>query len=176
MFRHTFVIDRFYKESESEVTQSCPTLCDLMECKVTVLLCPWDFPGKKKWNSSCSMPLYLSFWSIYISIILGNFLTSAHQNLPILCGILSDLCYITGIHINISTIIWNHISHLIKVLLIRIGKMYGLLTKNKTGLRQQNVYTFGHSPCPNFFLFLVMAAQESRLMVLSDTHDREKKM
>ena len=54
--------------------------------------------------------------------------------------------------------------------------MYGLVTKNKTGLRQQNVYTFGHSPCPNFFLFLVMAAQESRLMVLSDTHDREKKM
>jgi len=32
------------KESESEVAQSCPTLCDPMEC--TRLLHPWDFPGK----------------------------------------------------------------------------------------------------------------------------------
>lgn len=84
---------------------------------------------------------------------LGNFLTSTRQNLPILCGLLSDLCYISEIHINISTIIWNHISHLIKVLLIRIGKMYGLVTKNKRGLRQQNVYTFGHLHVQFFFFF-----------------------
>ena len=30
-------------ESESEVAQSCPTLCDPMD---TRLLCPWDFLGK----------------------------------------------------------------------------------------------------------------------------------
>ena len=30
-------------ESESEVTQSCSTLCNPMDCR---LLCPWDFPGK----------------------------------------------------------------------------------------------------------------------------------
>ena len=34
-----------YAESESEVTQSCPTLCDPMDCKPTRLLHPWDFPG-----------------------------------------------------------------------------------------------------------------------------------
>ena len=29
------------------ITQSCPTLCDLMDCSPpTRLLCPWDFPGK----------------------------------------------------------------------------------------------------------------------------------
>ena len=38
-------------ESESEVTQSCPTLCDPIACSLpqTVayrLLHPWDFPGK----------------------------------------------------------------------------------------------------------------------------------
>ena len=44
-------------ESESEVAQSCPTLCDPMDCSLPgssvhgifqarVLLCPWDFPGK----------------------------------------------------------------------------------------------------------------------------------
>ena len=26
--------------------QSCLTLCDLMDCKPTRLLCPWDSPGK----------------------------------------------------------------------------------------------------------------------------------
>ena len=35
-----------WKESDSEVTQSCPTLCDPMDCKPTRLLCPCDFPGK----------------------------------------------------------------------------------------------------------------------------------
>ena len=35
-----------YRKKESEVAQSCPTLCDPMDCKPTRLLCPWDFPGK----------------------------------------------------------------------------------------------------------------------------------
>ena len=29
-----------------KVTQSCPALCDRMDCKSTRLLCPWDSPGK----------------------------------------------------------------------------------------------------------------------------------
>ena len=33
-------------KSESEVTQSCPTLSDPMELQPTSLLRPWDFPGK----------------------------------------------------------------------------------------------------------------------------------
>ena len=44
-------------ESESEVAQSCLTLCDPMDCSLPgssvhgifqarVLICPWDFPGK----------------------------------------------------------------------------------------------------------------------------------
>ena len=32
---------------EGLVAQSCPTLCDLMDCSPPCrLLCPWDFPGK----------------------------------------------------------------------------------------------------------------------------------
>ena len=34
------------EESESEVAQSCPTLSDPMDCSITRLLHPWDFPGK----------------------------------------------------------------------------------------------------------------------------------
>ena len=30
----------------SEVAQSCPTLCNPMDCSLTRFLCPWDFPGK----------------------------------------------------------------------------------------------------------------------------------
>ena len=37
----------FFKQylCESEVAQSCPTLCDPMDCSLR-LLHPWDFPGK----------------------------------------------------------------------------------------------------------------------------------
>ena len=28
------------------VTQSCPTLCDPMDCSLPWLLCPWNSPGK----------------------------------------------------------------------------------------------------------------------------------
>ena len=34
-------------KSESEVAQSCPTLCDPMDCSPPRLLRPWDFPGKR---------------------------------------------------------------------------------------------------------------------------------
>ena len=34
-------------ESESEVAQSCPTLCNPMDCSLPgSSICPWDFPGK----------------------------------------------------------------------------------------------------------------------------------
>ena len=33
-------------ESKSEVTQSCPTLCDPMDYSLPGSSCPWDFPGK----------------------------------------------------------------------------------------------------------------------------------
>ena len=33
-------------KSESEVVQSCPTPSDPMDCSISRLLHPWDFPGK----------------------------------------------------------------------------------------------------------------------------------
>ena len=33
-------------KSESEVAQSCPTLCDPVDCSLPGFLCPWDSPGK----------------------------------------------------------------------------------------------------------------------------------
>ena len=41
-------------KSESEVAQSCPTLCNPMDC--TTLLCPWDFPGKSTEWVAISFP------------------------------------------------------------------------------------------------------------------------
>ena len=38
-----FLLQWMKVKSESEVTQSCPTLHDPMDCR---FLCPWDFPGK----------------------------------------------------------------------------------------------------------------------------------
>ena len=35
----------------SEVAQSCPTLCDPMDCSLTRFLHPWDIPGKNTGNS-----------------------------------------------------------------------------------------------------------------------------
>ena len=34
------------KVKESKVAQSCPTLCDPMDCSLPGLLRPWDSPGK----------------------------------------------------------------------------------------------------------------------------------
>ena len=42
-----FLLQCMKVESESEVTQSCPTLCDPMDCmQPTRLLRPWAFPSK----------------------------------------------------------------------------------------------------------------------------------
>ena len=37
------------KKKESEVAQSCPTLCNPVDCSLLWLLRPWDFPGKITW-------------------------------------------------------------------------------------------------------------------------------
>ena len=44
IYFHPAYLAYMQSESESEVAQSCPTLCDPMD---TRLLLPWDFPGKK---------------------------------------------------------------------------------------------------------------------------------
>ena len=41
-----FLLQCMKVKSNSEVTQSCPTLSDPMDLQPTRLLCPWDFPGK----------------------------------------------------------------------------------------------------------------------------------
>ena len=44
MVEGTSLVAQWFKKSESEVAQLCPTLCDPM--KPTRILRPWDFPGK----------------------------------------------------------------------------------------------------------------------------------
>ena len=39
------IIDKLYRKTVL-VTQSCPTLCDPMDCIPTRLLCLWASPGK----------------------------------------------------------------------------------------------------------------------------------
>ena len=41
-----FLLQCMKVESESEVTQSCPTLSDPMDCSLPGSSNPWDFPGK----------------------------------------------------------------------------------------------------------------------------------
>ena len=41
----TLLVFSFFKKSESEVTQSCPTLCDPMDCSLPCSSI-WDFPSK----------------------------------------------------------------------------------------------------------------------------------
>ena len=41
-----FLLQRVKVKSEKEVTQSCPTLSDPMDCSLPRLRHPWDFPGK----------------------------------------------------------------------------------------------------------------------------------
>ena len=52
-------------KSGSEVSQSCPTLSNPVDCKPTRLFCPWDFQGKSTgvgchcllWGSSNSLEM-----------------------------------------------------------------------------------------------------------------------
>ena len=41
-----FLLQCMKVKSQSEVTQSCPTLRNPMDCKPARLFHPWDFPGK----------------------------------------------------------------------------------------------------------------------------------
>ena len=41
-----FLLQCMKVKSESEVAQSCPTLCDPIDGSPTSLRCPWDSPGK----------------------------------------------------------------------------------------------------------------------------------
>ena len=40
------LVQRLSENELGEVTQSCPTLCDPVDCSPLRLLCPWDSPGK----------------------------------------------------------------------------------------------------------------------------------
>ena len=50
------------KGKESEVTQSCPILCDPMDYSPTRLLRPWDFPGKNTGVGCHFLP-----WEIFLT-------------------------------------------------------------------------------------------------------------
>ena len=53
--RHDVSASKYlYKERKVKVlvAQSCPTLCDPMDCSPLGSLCPWDFPGKNTGVSS----------------------------------------------------------------------------------------------------------------------------
>ena len=41
------ILERIMKESESEISQSCPTLCNPGTVACTRLLHPWDSPGQE---------------------------------------------------------------------------------------------------------------------------------
>ena len=60
------------RESESEVAQSCPTLCGPRGLQPTRLLSPWDFPAKVlEWGAICSQPqLPLSCTCILVYVFL----------------------------------------------------------------------------------------------------------
>ena len=41
----------------TKLLQSCPTLCDPIDCSPPGPLCPWDFPGKSTGVGSLSLLL-----------------------------------------------------------------------------------------------------------------------
>ena len=60
-----FLLQCMKVKSESEVTQSCQTLRDPMDCmQPTRLLHPWDFPGKRT-GVGCHCPLHLGLQSSF---------------------------------------------------------------------------------------------------------------
>ena len=73
-------------ESESEVAQSCPTLCDPMDCSLPGFsVHPWDFPGKST-GMGCHFLLRGSSQprdQIRVSRIVGRFFYRlSHQGSP----------------------------------------------------------------------------------------------
>ena len=50
-----------FKGKERKVSQSCPTLCDPMDCSPTRLLHPWDFPVKNiGMGCHCLLQIFLT--------------------------------------------------------------------------------------------------------------------
>ena len=81
------------EKSESEVAQSCPTLCDPMDCS---LLHPWDFPGK-----NTGVDCHFLLQEIFLTQGLNPGVLHCRQTLYCLkhvrgvqlCGSLSILCH-----------------------------------------------------------------------------------
>ena len=46
LLNETIIYSVILYKSESEVSQSCPTLCDPKDCSLLGSSTPWDFPGK----------------------------------------------------------------------------------------------------------------------------------
>ena len=67
-----FLLQCMKVKSESEVAQSCPTLCDPHGLQPTRLLCPWDFPGKSTGvGCHCLLRIWswaFVFWEIFFLI------------------------------------------------------------------------------------------------------------
>ena len=74
--------------SESEVAQSCPTLCNPMDCsQPTTLLCPWDFPGnstgvdcqRRVNGSNCKWLCFFLRWRKWSKLDHSDNWTSLHM-------------------------------------------------------------------------------------------------
>ena len=64
-----FIVQCMNVKSEREVTQSCLTLSDRMDCSlVGRLLCPWDFPGKST-GVGCHCLLLVALVIIHSNIL-----------------------------------------------------------------------------------------------------------
>ena len=81
-------INRLMKESE--VTQSCPTLCDPVDCRLLGIFPPWDSPGKSTGvgyhfllqgifltqGSNPGLPHCFNLWATLIAQLVENRLTA----------------------------------------------------------------------------------------------------
>ena len=66
----------YFTGKESKVSQSCPTLCDPMDCSPTRLLRPWDFPGK-----NTGVGCHFLFQEIFLTLGLNPGLLHCRQML-----------------------------------------------------------------------------------------------
>ena len=64
-----FLLQCMKVESESEVTQSCLTLRDPMDCSLPGLLHPWDFPGNSTGVGCHCLLLNMAWMYVYLELI-----------------------------------------------------------------------------------------------------------
>ena len=79
-----FLLQCMKVKSESEVTQSCPTPCDPMDCmQPTRPLHPWDFPGKST-GVACHCLLHYLYKHLpnYFSTQLNHFVFASNCKMP----------------------------------------------------------------------------------------------